>query len=116
MRKSEIREIGNRVSVKSRKLLSLAVIFSVLVIVSSIIVFKLELLSESANNNLMVFVIIGLALPPILVSRQLAKLSNTLDIVCTNCMSKVDKNALDEINENSICPKCGKEIFSDEVT
>ncbi len=113
MRKSEIREIGNRVSMKSRKLLSLAVIFSVLLIVSSIIVFKLELLSESANSNLMIFLIIGMALPPFLVSRKLKKLTKDLDIVCTNCMSDIDKNALNEINENSICPNCGEEIFSD---
>jgi predicted RNA-binding Zn-ribbon protein involved in translation (DUF1610 family) len=113
MRKSEIREIGNRVSMKSRKLLSLAVIFSVLLIVSSIIVFKLELLSESANNNLMIFLIIGIALPQFFVSRKLQKLTKGLELVCTNCMSDIDKNALDEINENSICPNCGEEIFSD---
>ena len=113
MRKFEIREIGNRFTVKSRKLLRLAVIFSMLVIVTSIIVFKLELLSESANNNLMIFVILGIALPPLLVFRKLQKLTKALDIVRTNCMSSVDKNALDEINENSLCPNCGEEIFSD---
>ena len=113
MRKSEIREIGNRISAKSRKLLSLAVIFSVLVIISSSIVFKLELLPESANSILMIFVIIGVALPPILVSRKLVKLNTAVDIVCTNCMSIVNKNALSEINENSICPNCAKEMFGD---
>ncbi|PKG98094.1 hypothetical protein CXF95_17045 [Paraglaciecola sp. MB-3u-78] len=113
MRKTEISEINRVASVKSKKLFTVAIPISFLVIITATILIKFDLVSESYVNWLYITVILGLIIPQFIVFKGLRKLTKGLDIVCVSCSTKIDLDSLDNVNPNSVCPKCDNNIFSD---